>query len=140
MDDFGLDELKLAFSYHIVNQILDADGVVAPAETRFLQRTFPRKLFEFADFVGKGGGSFTERWREALGEALLVLPTRPRDERLGIVRTLFDAAMADDSFAAVEANVVRRAARLLALDPEDVSDMIDTLILQDLSEDTTEQE
>jgi uncharacterized tellurite resistance protein B-like protein len=136
-EDFGLDELKLAFSYHIVNQIVDADGVVAPSEATFLRQTFPRALFEHADFVDKERGVFTERWREALGEALLVLPTRSREERLGVIRTLLDAALSDADFAHEEGQILQRAARLLALDPGDVGEMVDALVSNEVTLDTT---
>jgi uncharacterized tellurite resistance protein B-like protein len=135
-EDFGLDELKLAFSYHIVNQIVDADGVVEPEETKFLRATFPRALFEMADFVDRDTGRFTERWRIALGEALLVLPTRTREERLGIIRTLLDAALSDQQFAREEGAILQRAARLLALDPGDVGEMVDALVTNEVTLDT----
>jgi uncharacterized tellurite resistance protein B-like protein len=123
-EDFSLDELKLAFMYHLAHQIVGADGVVAPDEARYVERTFPELLLSRSGFVGEDG-AFTERWREALGEALLRLPVLSVAERVAMVDTLFDAAMADDSLLEVEADTVRRAARLLALDDEQVSELIE---------------
>ena len=45
-EDVPLDQLKLAFSYHVVNQILGSDGEVVPAEAGFLARTYPSALLE----------------------------------------------------------------------------------------------
>ncbi|MEZ4237193.1 MAG: TerB family tellurite resistance protein [Myxococcota bacterium] len=124
MDDFSLDELKLAFTYHLAQQIVGADGEVAPAEAQFVERTFPELLMVRSGFVAEDG-SFTARWREALGEALLRLPELSVAERVAMVDTLFDAAMADASLLEVEADTVRRAARLLALDDEQVGLLVE---------------
>jgi hypothetical protein len=122
-EDVPLEELKLAFSYHVVNQILGSDGVVVAAEAGFLARTYPPALLERSGFVS-GDGGFTERWQTALGEALLQLPTLPVAERTAIVDSLFDAALADDRFDVAEAGLVLRAARLLGLREPEVAPLL----------------
>jgi hypothetical protein len=122
-EDVPLDQLKLAFSYHVVNQILGSDGEVVPAEAGFLARTYPPTLLEQSGFVGSDG-RFTERWQHALGEALLELPTLDTAERIAIVDVLFHAALADERFDVAEAGVVLRAARLLGLREEQVAPLV----------------
>jgi uncharacterized tellurite resistance protein B-like protein len=136
-EDFSADELKLAFSFHIVNQILGSDGMVAPEEARFLERSFPKALLERSGFLQ--GGRFTRRWNEALGEALLQLPVLPVTERVRIIETFFRAALADDQFAWSEGDVMKRAARLLALTPEDYGRVLDQLVTSEVTLETAEE-
>lgn len=125
-EDFARWELELAFTWHVVHQILAVDGQVTEAERAFVARQLPAGRLGEAGFLQ--GGPFTDRFRAALGEALLQLPTLPKDERAGIVRTLYRAAVADASFARSEAATVQRAARLLALQEPDVRDVLDTIV------------
>lgn len=126
MDEaFTHEELKLAFAFHVVGQILGADGQVERGERTFLERTFPRALLERSRFLGPDG-QYTARWNEALGEALLVLPTLPVGERIALVDVLFRAALADDVLELEEGAVVERAARLLALSPADLAALAPT--------------
>jgi hypothetical protein len=122
-EDVPLDQLKLAFSYHVVNQILGSDGEVVPAEAGFLARTYPPALLERSGFVA-ADGRFTDRWQHALGEALLQLPVLAVEERIAIVDALFDAALADERFDVAEAGVVSRAARLLGLREEQIAPLL----------------
>lgn len=115
--EFSLDELRLAFTFHITNQILESDGVVVPAEIRFLKRTFPHELFERSRFVDNEG-RYTQRWQDALGEALLELPVRLSvDERLDLLEGFYSAAISDGGTQYIEGNILIRAARLLGLKP-----------------------
>ncbi|MEQ1507912.1 MAG: TerB family tellurite resistance protein [Myxococcota bacterium] len=138
MDEaFSPEELELAFTYHLVNQIVGADGVVAPAEARFVSRTFPPSLLASSGFVGSNG-LFTPRWTEALGEALLVLPERSVEARVAIVETLFRAALADDEFLRAEASTIHRAARLLGLEDEAYAELVERLVTTEVDLDSTE--
>lgn len=135
-EDFSLDELKLAFSYQLVNQILGSDGAVAPGEARFLAATFPPTLLERSGFVSSTG-RFTPRWNEALGEALLRLPTLSVPERVQILDTFFRAATADDEFLGVEAEVMRRAARLLGLTDDEFGQVLVSLVTHEVTLEST---
>ena len=127
-EDFSTEQLKLAFTYHIVNQILESDDEVVPAEARFLATTFPKDLFEGSGFVD-AAGKYTQRWQDALGEALLELPERLSvAERLGILEMFYKAAISDDDFQYIEGNVLVRAARLLGLKPEQFTERLEQLI------------
>jgi uncharacterized tellurite resistance protein B-like protein len=129
-DDFHLGELKLAFSYHLVNQILGADGQVVPAEARFFKRVFPQALLEQSRFVEDG--KFTQRWNDACGEALLRLPELPVSDRQKIIAGLFKAALADDVFEFSEEAVMSRAARLLGLSSHEYDEVMDRLVTSEV--------
>ena len=127
-ETFTVDELKLAFTYHIVNQILRSDGEFAPSEAAFLERSFPRRLFQQSAFIDSAG-RYTQRWQEALGEALIELPVQLTvDQRLGILETFYQAAMADAELQYIEGNILVRAARLLGLRAEQFTARIEQLI------------
>ena len=137
-EDFARWELELAFTWHVVHQIVAVDGAVTAAERAFVDRSLPEGMLEKARFVR--GAAFTPRFDAALGEALLVLPTLPKDDRARIVRTLFRAALADDEFVREEESTVRRAARLLHLQEADYLDILDGLVTGEVPlEDGTEE-
>ena len=125
-EDFARWELELAFTWHVVHQILAADGEVTEAERAFVAGQLPAGRLGEAGFLQ--GGAFTDRFRAALGEALLQLPTLPKDERAGIVRTLYRAAVADASLARSEADTVQRAARLLGLREAEYREVLDPVV------------
>ena len=84
--------------------------------------------FESSGFVD-AQGAYTDRWRDALGEALVELPVRLTvDERLSILETFYQAAIADDDFQYIEGNILVRAARLLGLKPEQFTARLEQLI------------
>lgn len=137
-EDFARWELELAFTWHVVHQIVSADGTVTDEERAFVGRHLPEGMLQKAGFVGPGG-RFTPRFDAALGEALLVLPTLPLADRQQIVRTLFRAAVADDDLARDEETTVRRAARLLALHEPEYLEVVDSLVTSEVVlEDGTE--
>ena len=129
MDEvFSIDQLKLAFTYHIVNQILESDDEMVPAEARFLERTFPKEVLSGSGFVDEKG-RYTARWQDALGEALLELPVRLSvEDRLTVLETFYQAAISDDDFQYIEGNILVRAARLLGLKPEQFTARLEQLI------------
>jgi uncharacterized tellurite resistance protein B-like protein len=138
-DDFARGELVLAFTWHVVHQIVDADGVVTDDERAFIGRRLPPDELERAAFVGPDG-QFTKRFDAALGEALLVLPTLPLEDRTRIVETLYLAAIADEDFERSEEAIVRRSARLLGLRDEDYARILDVLVTAEVALETDETE
>ncbi|MCB9682419.1 MAG: hypothetical protein H6733_13210 [Alphaproteobacteria bacterium] len=117
--DFELPHLELAFAYHVIQQVVGADGVVGDAELRFVEERFPPAVLRSAGFKD-ARGRFTDRYEEALGDALLELPVRlPMDARLVLIDLFLDASLADDDHGAAEAVHAARAARLLGI-PDDV--------------------
>lgn len=126
-EDFTLAELELAFTFHITNQILESDGVIVPAEVRFLERAFPGDVFERSGFVDPAG-HYTQRWQDALGEALLELPVRLSvDQRLDLLERFYAAAISDGDTQYIEGNILVRAARLLGLKPSQFTARIERM-------------
>jgi uncharacterized tellurite resistance protein B-like protein len=136
-DDFARWELELAFTWHVVHQIVAADGVVGDDERAFVGRHLPEARLQEAGFVN--GGAFTPRFEAALGEALLLLPTLPVDDRCRIVETLYRAAIADEHFARSEEATVRRAARLLALQEAEYLRILDGLVTSEVTLESPEE-
>jgi uncharacterized tellurite resistance protein B-like protein len=137
-EDFARWELELAFTWHVVHQILEADGGVSEVERAFVLRHLPAGVLQKAGFVDAAGG-FLPRFQDALGEALLVLPALPVADRQQLVRTLFRAALSDDELARAEETTVRRAARLLGLGESDYLAVVDGLVTSEVTlEDGTE--
>jgi len=125
-DDFSTEELTLAFSYQLVQRIIAADGEVVEAERRLMDRLFPADKLRELGFLRADGG-FTQRWQDALGEALVELPVALSvDARLDLVETLWNAALADDEIHADEQAAVKHAARLLGLHKDQVVDRLNT--------------
>ncbi|MCB9669386.1 MAG: TerB family tellurite resistance protein [Alphaproteobacteria bacterium] len=126
-EDFTLDELKLAFTFHITNQILESDGTVAPEELAFLQKWFPEAVFRESRFID-AKGRYTSRWEDALGEALLQLPERLSvEERLDLLETFYRAAISDGDTQYIEGNILVRAARLLGLKPSQFTARVEAM-------------
>jgi len=119
-DDFSNEQLTIAFSYQLVQRIVRADGEVVEAEERLLAKMFPEDELRAHGFLDDHGG-FTQRWNEALGEAIVELPVALSvDERLDLVEKLWAAAMADEELHADEQAAVKHAARLLGLHKDQV--------------------
>ena len=57
-----VERLKLAFAWHLCQQVVDADGTVLPEERAFLESHFPRE-----QLVAHGLADADGRWTEAFG-------------------------------------------------------------------------
>ena len=122
--DFDTEQLTIAFSYQLVHRIVSADGTVVEAEQQLMDRMFPAETLRRHGFVDDSG-QFTQRWNDALGEALVELPVALSvDERLDLVERLWSAAQADEEIHASEEVAVKHAARLLGLQPDQVADRL----------------
>ena len=111
-----LDRLKLAFAYHLAEEVVGADRDVAPEEVVFLEQAFSRDQLEAHGLLDRDG--FTPAFREAVEEALRVLPAAlPEAEKRDLMDLLHDASLSDAQGLESEANVLIVAARLLGLDP-----------------------
>lgn len=119
-DPIPTESLRFAFGYQMARRIVTADGAIGPAEQAFLDRHFPA-----SDFVAYGfrdaHGVPTERWDEALGDALMEIPAHPESERLELLTQLWTAAMADAELHPDETKSIQHAARLLGLPADTVA-------------------
>ena len=71
---YDLDQLKLAFAYSIVEEIVDADEEVTDAERRYLSEVFPSITLESCGFVDEEG-KLNDAYRAAVAQSLEVLST-----------------------------------------------------------------
>jgi len=119
--EFHTEALKLAFSYHALEQIIGADGVLEPEEIAFLKGTFSDELMTEAGFFD-AAGSRTPRYEQALEEALLELPDRlTLGEKLCLVELFVEATVADGVFRPVESQVLQQAAMTLGVTTDEWS-------------------
>jgi len=117
---YSADALAFAFGYEMATRIVSADGTIGAAERAFLDRHFPPASFRehgFRDEVGQ----LTQRWHDALGEALLEVPSFPEADRLDLLTQLWTAALADDDLHPDEKRSITHAARLLNLPADTVA-------------------
>ncbi len=119
--EFDTEALKLAFSYHALEQIIAADGILEPEELEFLKGTFPDDLMREAGYFDENGER-TPRYHHALDEALIELPDRlTLGEKLCIVELFVDATIADGVFRHVESQVLQQAAIMLGVTTDEWS-------------------
>jgi uncharacterized tellurite resistance protein B-like protein len=113
--EFPTEALKLAFSYHALEQIIAADGVLEPGEIAFLQATFSDELMREAGYFDANGERLP-RYAAALEEALVELPDRlTLGEKLCLIEIFAEATVADGVLKAVEADVLSAAAEMLGV-------------------------
>lgn len=112
---FEFEHLRLAFAYHMVEQIVHADDAVEFKETGFMERHFPVSQLLKYGFIEESG-DLTQRFSDALVQALLVLPQElSLEQKLQFINTFIDASMVDNQMQQEEGNVLLTAARLLAI-------------------------
>ncbi len=117
---FTADALAFAFGFEMATRIVADDGTIGPIERAFLDRHFTPEAFRshgFRDDVGQ----LTQRWHDALGEALLEVPSFPEQDRLDLLTQLWTAAMSDDELHPDEQRSIGHAARLLNLPSDTVA-------------------
>jgi uncharacterized tellurite resistance protein B-like protein len=120
MGQYGLDDLKLAFSLHVVDQIVAADDRLTEAELAFLSSRFPNSVLVERGFATPDGVR-TEAYHDAAVDALDRLPTElDLEAKLELLSVFFAASVADASFELAEGNQLLNAARLLDLDDDDI--------------------
>lgn len=110
-----LDVLRTVFAYHVVSEVIGADGVKTAEELTFLHRRWPREKLAGMGLVD-GSGTPGATFHAALAEALEALPGRlGQDEKLALIETFWDASLADGHQDRNESAAVARAADLLGV-------------------------
>lgn len=123
---FPVDQLKLAFAYHIVRQIVGADGEFGAAEQRWIARAFPPTTLETSGFLDRN--LLTMAFERALETALVELPQRlTLEEKLDLLETFLDASLADEQLHHTEGSLIVKAAELLGVPPDALDKHLDTL-------------
>jgi uncharacterized tellurite resistance protein B-like protein len=120
--------LQLAFTYHMVEQIIGSDEDLDPHELRYLDQVFPPALMREHGLLD-AHGHHTPAFDEARNLALLELPSRlTRGEKLALIEVLVGAAAADGVLAAEEVDALHGAARMLGLDDQAWAEHLQQLI------------
>jgi uncharacterized tellurite resistance protein B-like protein len=110
-----LQHQKLAWTLHMVRQIIGADAHVDPTELEFLRDRFPVELLTDCGFGDPNDPS--TRYLEARDTAQVELADRlPLGEKLQLLEILVDAAAADGVLQAEEADALHAAAHMLGVD------------------------
>lgn len=108
-----LDVLRTVFAYHVVTEVIGADGVKTAEELTFLHRRWPRETLAKMGLVD-AAGSLNATFHSALAKALDELPDLLGDEeKLALIETFWDASLADGHQDRNESAAVARAADLL---------------------------
>jgi uncharacterized tellurite resistance protein B-like protein len=107
--------LQVAFTYHLLLEVVGSDGHVDGAELDYLQRIFPIDDLEAFGFVD-GDGRLTDAFEEARDLALIELPDRlTLGEKLGVVEIVAEATAADGVLTPEEADTLAAVARILGI-------------------------
>lgn len=121
MDGYQLERLKLAFSHHFAGTIVDADGEIDVSELAFIAKAFPNETLQTCGFVDLEG-RYTDAYRVAVDESMRLLPeVLSKADKVGLIRTLFSAAIADGQFHFQEGNVLMLAGQLLGMDGDEIT-------------------
>jgi uncharacterized tellurite resistance protein B-like protein len=115
------DDMKLAFTWHVSQQLIAADGVVTSDEkswlrVRYALRARDRGLM-FPD------GKPTAAYQVLLDAALKELPALPREERLELVDDVIDTILADGLVQHQELEKLREIGTQLGLGGPDLDEV-----------------
>lgn len=108
-----LDTLRMVFGYHVVQEVVAADGTVDASEAAYLESHWPRQ-----HLVDKGlldsTGAPTEAFHSARNAAVSQLKTLLElEQKLSLIDTFLQASLADGHLHHAESAAVVQAARLL---------------------------
>ena len=124
---FAIDQLKLAFAYSIVEEIVDAGEEVDDAERKYLAETFPATSLASCGFLDENG-KLNDDYRAAVEESLETLSgALALDDKFALVDIFMGASLADGEFHHEEGNVMVWAARLLGITSDQLDSHLDTI-------------
>ena len=110
-----LQRLMLAFTLHMVREVLGADAVFTPEEIRFLHENFPEDLLVDCGFLSDSGHT-TDAFEADRNLALVELPDMlTLDEKLTLIELLLRASAADTILQQEEQQVLYDAADALGV-------------------------
>jgi uncharacterized tellurite resistance protein B-like protein len=113
-----LEQLQLAFAFHMVQELAGADAQLDQSELDWIRSTFPLARLKAAglvDVTGRTTPLFDELRHRALGELPELLAP---EQKLELVELIARASAADGVLAAEEADAIAAVARILEV-PED---------------------
>ena len=115
-----LEQMKLAFCWHLARRIVQADTVVQVAESEWLQGRFPEQDLRDAGLIDDAG-SESGAFNAILGQAMVDLPdVLDLQGKFEVLQALFDATLADAEFHHREGDALVNAGRLLGMSTTDI--------------------
>jgi len=124
---YDLEQLKLAFAYSIVEEIVGADEKVDEAERRYLAEVFPSITLESCGFLDDQG-ELNDDYRAAVAASLEVLANAlPLAKKFELIDMFMGASLADGEFHHEEGNVMVWASRLLGISSSELDQHLESL-------------
>lgn len=125
MGQYAIEDLKLAFSLHVVDLIVAADDQIDAAELAFIEDRFPPSTL-VARGLANADGTRTDAYHDAAMQALELLPTALTfEQKRDLIGVFFEATVADGAFALEEGSALLDGARLLGLEDSEVQILLD---------------
>ena len=115
------DDMKLAFTWHIAQQVVAADGMITSEERSWLRVRYAVRARECGLMLPDGKP--TPAYATVLADALNELPKLPRAERLELVDDVLDTVVADGLVQAQELDKVRDVGTMLGLTGADLDEV-----------------
>ncbi len=115
-DEFDLDDLRIAFAYHHVQMIAQADGHIADEELALMERAFPMETLEACGFFDRDAGGFTDRFGDALRSAFMLLPEMLTESgKYELLSFFLQVCIVDGHYHPREAAMLLQAAKKLGI-------------------------
>lgn len=115
------DDMKLAFTWHVAQQVVAADGMITSEERSWLRVRYAVRARECG--LMQPDGTPTAAYATVLADALKELPGLPRAERLELVDDVLDTVVADGLVQEQELNKMREIGALLGLTGADLDEV-----------------
>ena len=126
MGQFALEDLKLAFSLHVVDLIIAADDKIDLAELAFVEEHFPRSTLVARGFSSEDGVR-SDAYHDAAMQALELLPDALSvPDKQALLQVFLGASVVDGSLALAEGSAVLDGARLLGLEDDKIQALLDS--------------
>ena len=119
-----VEQMKLAFCWHLARRIVQADTVVQVAESEWLQERFPEQDLRAAGLTDESG-SESKSFNAILGQAMVDLPdVLDLQGKFEVLKALFDATLADAEFHHREGDALVNAGRLLGMSTTEIEQFL----------------
>ncbi len=115
------EDMKLAFTWHVSQQVVAADGMVTTEERSWLRVRYAARAR--AAGLMMPDGKPTPAYATVLADAMKELPALPRPERLELVDDVLDTVVADGLVQVQELDKIREIGALLGLTGADLDEV-----------------
>ena len=115
-----LDRYQIAFSLYVAREIIEADGRLDTGELRLLSATFTDEILRAVGFIDEGGMFTGDLEKYQAGAAAGLAEGLDLAAKLDLVSFFHEACLSGHDVHQDELDVLRDAAVLLGLSPEQV--------------------